>query len=495
MWFTGREENGNLDGPGIGHATSPDGVDWTMDPANPVLSNGVDGEWDYSYVIAGSVIHDGSQFHMWYSGRSDSDDRDNVGYATSPDGTVWTKYAGNPVTGHGPPGSWDDTYFGPTAVIEDGGTFKMWFMGSRGDFISAKIGYADSPDGIVWNKRPDPVLESGDYPGTWEAGILDASVVFDGATYHMWYVADYPNVASKVGYAFSGDGIEWTKHRGNPVVEVGENMWNPCVLSDGTTWHMWFTHHLGGSNPLRVSYATSDCCAGVAALDNWQFIPAAAVASGAQGAFFQTDVDVSNAGDRAVEYEFSWLPRGETNSEPVTSGVFTLGAGMSARYANVLSEVFDLEPDSLGALLIKSSNPDLLAMSRTYNLQSEKAGGTFGQSMPAFTLSDFISYGETRRILFGTESAEMRTNIGCQNGNSSNTVVYLDLFDAGGSALGRETKLLKPLGNEQVNRIFEGHNPVNGYVDVSVALAGNLVYCYGSVLDNMTSDPTTIPPQ
>ncbi len=79
-----------------------------------------------------------------------------------------------------------------------------------------------------------------------------------------------------------------------------------------------------------------------------QFIPAAALASGAEGSFYQTDVDLNNAGGQVTEYEFLWLPRGETNTDPVTSEPFSLGAGMSVRYANVLSEVFGLEPNSLG---------------------------------------------------------------------------------------------------------------------------------------------------
>ncbi len=120
-----------------------------------------------------------------------------------------------------------------------------------------------------------------------------------------------------------------------------------------------------------------------AALDHAQFIPAAAVASGAEGAFYQTDMDLSNAGGQPVEYQLMWLPRGEDNSEPMTSENFSLGAGMSVRYANVLSEVFDLEPNSLGALALVSTSADLLAMSRTYNTPSGEPAGTYGQAMPA----------------------------------------------------------------------------------------------------------------
>ena len=168
---------------------------------------------------------------------------------------------------------------------------------------------------------------------------------------------------------------------------------------------------------------------------------------------------------------------------------------MSVRYTNVLTEIFGLEPDSFGALLIKATSPDLLAMSRTYNLGDDGAEGTYGQAMPALATDEFIQQGATRRILFGSENADMRTNVGCQSGSDSTTLVYLDLFKADGTSLGRETLMLRAFGNNQVNRIFDGHNPMNGYVDVTPAQADKPVYCYGSVLDNLTSDPTTIPPQ
>jgi hypothetical protein len=488
MWFTGDDE-GIIWGDGIGHATSPDGVEWTMDPANPVLTTGPDGEWDDQSVTGGAVIHDGATFHMWYAGSNG--DGQNIGYVTSPDGSVWTKHQGNPVMEHGPPGSWDDTWLGMDSVIQDGDGFKAWFMGSQGWDGVTSIGYATSPDGIEWTRHPDnPVLEPDTSPGSWEADLFNPTVAFDGTTYHMWYIGDYPAAAQQIGYAHSGDGIHWTKHPDNPVHEISnEDIFTMSVLAGDSGWRMWFSH-VDYDVGWRTTYATSECCA-----PNWrQFIAAAAVASGAEGSFYQTDVDVNNADSVPVEFQFHWLPRGEDNSEPVTSETFTLEAGKSVRYANVLTEVFGLEPDSLGALLITASSPDLLAMSRTYNLGVEDAGGTYGQAMPAFTLSDFISHGETRRILFGTENADMRTNVGCQNATDTTTVVYLDLVSGEGTSLGRKTMMLRPLGNDQINRIFDGHNPVNGYVDVSSAQQGNLVYCYGSVLDNTTSDPTTIPP-
>jgi len=503
MWFAGCDVS--ISSCGFGHATSIDGVEWTMDSNNPVLSSfGEPGDWDETIWNHPAVVYDGSQFHMWYGGQ-DADGTVRGGYATSPDGSTWTKYVGNPVLEVGPPGSWDARQTMPGAAIIDGETFKLWYSGWGGTGGS-QIGYAESEDGIEWTKLPDPVVEIDRFPGARELGVGLPSVVFDGSRYHMWYQAFDPSVGggsewgdSLIEYAFSIDGIRWTKHRDNPVLSVDEeDVYCLPVVFDGSTWHGWYSpwHGETGSSGAGIYYATSDCCPGVAGLTHSQFIPAAAVASGAEGAFFTTDVDLSNAGSQPVEYQLMWLPRGQDNSEPMTSEIFSLGAGMSVRYANVLSEVFDLEPDSLGALALLSSSPDLLSMSRIYNTPTGEPAGTYGQAMPAVAPSQFIGPNERRRILFASENNDLRFNVGCQSGSGDGTmVVNLELFDHEGSSLGTEMMILRAWGNDQLNRIFQDYMPVNGYVDVWTTVANRSFYCYGSVLDNVTSDPTTIPPQ
>ena len=470
-----------------GHATSSDGVVWELDPANPVLRRGDPGAWDDVGAALGAVIHDGTEFRLWFSGCDGQVCR--VGYATSPDGSVWTKYAGNPILDVGDPGSFDDTFVLPGSVILHDGVYRMWYTAGQnmvgpGDF-DWRVGYAWSDDGLIWIKRPEPVL--GPRPGNDRMVVSGLNVVFDGSGYHMWYFTDEDTPGSgSIAYAVSPDGIEWTRYPWNPVVGGGSG---PCAVlrdQDSGEYTMWYTDQPG----LSIRRATSECCSTVYG----SFIPAAAYAAGAQGSFFRTDLDLSNAEAVAVAYELWWLPRGEDNSEPNVSDSFSLGAGMSVRYANVLAEVFGLEPDALGALAIASSSPYLLAMSRTYNSPGDGASGTYGQAMPAITPDGLIRHGERRRILFGTENDDMRTNIGCQNATAGTVYVDLELFDVGGTSLATERMILPPLGNDQINRIFEDYAPVNGYVEVWTPTVTGAFYCYGSVLDNLTSDPTTIPP-
>ena len=84
---------------------------------------------------------------------------------------------------------------------------------------------------------------------------------------------------------------------------------------------------------------------------------------GAEGAFFQTDVDVNSTAPgpsmMPVSYRFLWLPRGQNNSDPFASDVFVLNPGESMRHENILASVFGLEPNALGSLAIAADSDTL----------------------------------------------------------------------------------------------------------------------------------------
>jgi hypothetical protein len=226
------------------------------------------------------------------------------------------------------------------------------------------------------------------------------------------------------------------------------------------------------------------------------FIPAVALAAGLEGAFFQTDVDVNNAGGTPAQYELGWLPRGADNSDPTMSDPFTLAAGASVRYENVLAEIFALEPDQVGALVMEADSEDLLAMSRTYNLPSAKVAGTFGQELPGVPADKMIASGVKKRIIFMNENDDVRANVGCQNGSDQPMRVFIELFNSEGESLETKAMDLQPWSNNQITRVFRDYSPIEaGYVDIWTTTEGASIYCYGSVLDNLTSDPTTVLPQ
>ncbi len=225
------------------------------------------------------------------------------------------------------------------------------------------------------------------------------------------------------------------------------------------------------------------------------FVPAAAYAAGSEGSFFQTDVELNNRGAEEAHVVVQWLPRGQDNPAPLESEPIALAPGNSVRFENVLTELFGLGPDSYGALKLEASTEEVIAMSRTSNLPAGGGAGTYGQGIPAIRSTDMIQGTESRRILFLSEDDDFRANVGCVNGSSEPVTVNLGVFDNAGTQLDTLTVELGSYGSDQVNRVLSEWAPVDGYVDVWASSDDAFFYCYGSMLDNVTSDPTTILPQ
>ncbi len=289
------------------YATSPDGLTWTKydnsfpgirsdtTSFNGKLVEGTVGTGDDDYIHSKSVIKDGNEYKMWYTG-SDGTNY-TIFYATSPDGKVWTKYdnsieAPSNTTGTngriplGLAGSGDDDYVMNPSVILDNGTYKMWYSGYDGGAGGYRIYYATSPDGLTWTKYNNSIPDNSDTTSTdgripkGTSGMGDdyfayaPSVIKDGSTYKMWYTG-YNQSAARyaVYYATSPDGLTWTKYDNTYLSEnnttgtngrlpVGTNnkaddvgAYNPAVIKDGDVYKMWYQAYDGSNN--RIAYAYS----------------------------------------------------------------------------------------------------------------------------------------------------------------------------------------------------------------------------------------------
>lgn len=175
-------------------------TDWTKDPNNPVLRRDTvfANLPNDIYAISDCwVLKDGATYKMWYTGGglnypTDTELRSRICYATSSDGVNWDKYAGNPVLDVSYNGAWDSLGVETVSVIIDadapaGQRYKMWYAGQYFNEYRYEIGYAYSADGISWTKHGSPVLQVGSASG-WDNAFLEGpSVVKDGNTYKMWY--------------------------------------------------------------------------------------------------------------------------------------------------------------------------------------------------------------------------------------------------------------------------------------------------------------------
>jgi predicted GH43/DUF377 family glycosyl hydrolase len=178
-------------------AFSEDGLCWRNYEHNPILTPTQ--PWE-DLVMQESILRLGeADWRMWYSTYQKKPRV--TGYATSTDGIRWTKHEANPIFVVGEKGTWDDfTAFQPTVFQQDG-YFHMLYTGSDAtDPIGYKWGYAWSKDGISWTRSPKNPLFVG-VKGEWDGGKVTGHEVFRTGpnTYNIYYTGAAATNAPKRG--------------------------------------------------------------------------------------------------------------------------------------------------------------------------------------------------------------------------------------------------------------------------------------------------------
>jgi hypothetical protein len=223
------------------------------------------------------------------------------------------------------------------------------------------------------------------------------------------------------------------------------------------------------------------------------FVPAAARISGKEGSFFLTTLDIQNPSSQAAECTLSWLPRDTDNSSPTMSEPIPIPGGGAVRFDDVLATLFGLGDGAAGALGAECTLGDLNFFSRTFNVTDD---GTFGQGIPGVGSEDVIRAGTKKRVVFLTDNSAFRSNLGLLNTTAAEITIRINRFLADGTLWAATSRTLPPYGNIQINGIFEDAAPVEAAtVELFTDTFDGAFTAYGSVLDNPTSDPTTVLPQ
>lgn len=268
-------------------ATAPSGLDraathaFTRAAAGPVLANHPDGAARSFIGDPAVLFHDG-RFWMFFPSAWQLDpDRIPAGtrpdeiamplaLATSPDGEHWTTHdRGTPrdrsddyVLQRDSRSSWDSATLETPTVLYDtaAGKFRMWFAGSsqgRGEdegqrFLTFRIGYAESRDGVAWEKHDDPSSRDearaesdwvlGPRDGRWpDLFVSDPTVLLEEGRFRMWFTGAGRDMVA-IGYAESRDGTHW-EMRDEPVLppDAAEGYTNgPAVLRTEQGYEMWY---------------------------------------------------------------------------------------------------------------------------------------------------------------------------------------------------------------------------------------------------------------
>jgi hypothetical protein len=223
-------------------------------------------------------------------------------------------------------------------------------------------------------------------------------------------------------------------------------------------------------------------------------LPSIARVSGSQGAFWVTDLSVTNGGTGDSGFTLKFLNHDTFGGSGPTMS-FGIKAGETKTFTDVLYSVFGIN-SGYGALQLTTSSSSIVMSSQTY---TSGAGGTFGQSVPGFSGKDMIVNKAPRSITGIREDPSFRTNLILANGTLANLEVLVTLVSAEGETLANRNYSLLPMGMTQVSSVVRALGVTTDVVGARLILEtpiGNGFFAaYASTIDNITNDPRTLLPQ
>ena len=119
-------------------------------------------------------------------------------------------------------------------VIIDNNIFKMWYVSgskwviNRGKEIPTyNIRYIESDDGVSWSKKSVVCL---DHSSTDEIGFGRPFVVKDRKLYRMWYSIRTLSKGYRIGFAESKDGLNWERKDNEVGIDLSESGWDSEMI-------------------------------------------------------------------------------------------------------------------------------------------------------------------------------------------------------------------------------------------------------------------------
>jgi predicted GH43/DUF377 family glycosyl hydrolase len=235
---------------------------WEKYAGNPVMGG------KYGTCFDVSVLRDGDNYRMWVSWRPKS----SIAIVESKDGFHWSEPP-QIVLGPRRETGWEDDINRPAVIKRDDG-YHMWYVGQARDH--SKIGYATSPDGIVWKRISDNPVLSPDQ--AWEkVAVMCPDVIWDANArlFRLWYSGGEQYEPDAIGYATSPDGVTWTKHAGNPVFKSDPGAeWEKykvtaCQVVEDQGWYLMYYIGFRDIDHAQIGVARSRD-----GISNWRRNPA-----------------------------------------------------------------------------------------------------------------------------------------------------------------------------------------------------------------------------
>ena len=207
---------------------------------HPVLQVGSASQWDSKLAGAPSVLLEDGKYRMWYEGSDGG--RWRIGYAESIDGVIWEKHSSFLLESYDTSTNFN---LNDPNVIKLDNKYYMWFGSSTQPLNNFHINFTQSEDGFIWTP---PIFNILPEKYSWELGLGTSFpfVLYDKGIYKMWFASQgVLNGISKwrLGYAESIDNIVWHK-KTTPLLEAisteGVDLGRPFVLKENGIYHLWY---------------------------------------------------------------------------------------------------------------------------------------------------------------------------------------------------------------------------------------------------------------
>ena len=272
--------------------SSTDGVTWSG-PSPALNPSGSNNNFDYSNLNSPELLQDPgapTPYKLYYSGNTidaNGNFHTRIGLATSNDGNSFNKVTGGQTGGSlldvGPLGTAFDgrQASGLSVAAPAGGapTFAGFYWGTRGSDFKPRLGEATSTDGSAWTKVPVSAPDGGALfglgnPASFDnGGQRDPGVLYDAATYHLFFTGLSSSGTRSIGYASTPeDGV--TKQPNNASWSARNQVLNadgsgfdasgvahPSVIKDGATYVMYYAG-LDSSGTAKIGRATAPAPSG-----------------------------------------------------------------------------------------------------------------------------------------------------------------------------------------------------------------------------------------
>jgi len=225
----------------------------------PVLAPGEIGTFDDSGVMPSWITNHNNCKYLYYIGWSlgvTVPFRNSTGLAISYDkGHNFKRYSRGPIlhrTNLEP--HWANA---PCVMIENG-KWRLWYLsclkwgmenGKAKHYYHIK--YAESKDGINWKREGIVCI---DFKSKEEYAISRPCVIKEDGIYKMWY--SYRGETYRIGYAESKDGIKWERKDDEVGIDVSESGWDsemieyPFVFNHNCVKYMLYNGNSYGKTGL-----------------------------------------------------------------------------------------------------------------------------------------------------------------------------------------------------------------------------------------------------